>query len=214
MGSLESLTFKTIYKFLVKSLLKDQGDDNGERKLLPLKCEIASPNTDWQQTWRYARLKGLGPELTTFLLKMVWGILPSGARLAKFLPKTSPDCQLCKKSGLKIPESLEHALFNCAENKETPGLLIKVLKSYDPNVTPTKLLTLDINLESHMEIPLLWIIATTLSSIWTQRQEGKICAAKTRAQLEARCRLLREGRGTSLENAFTLADIAIQAMYA
>ena len=145
---------------------------------------------------------------------MVWGILPSGARLAKFLPKTSPDCQLCKKSGLKIPESLEHALFNCAENKETPGLLIKVLKSYDPNVTPTKLLTLDINLESHMEIPLLWIIATTLSSIWTQRQEGKICAAKTRAQLEARCRLLREGRGTSLENAFTLADIAIQAMYA
>ena len=213
-GSLESLTFKTIYKFLVKSLLKDQGDDNGERKLLPLKCEIASPNTDWQQTWRYARLKGLGPELTTFLLKMVWGILPSGARLAKFLPKTSPDCQLCKKSGLKIPESLEHALFNCAENKETPGLLIKVLKSYDPNVTPTKLLTLDINLESHMEIPLLWIIATTLSSIWTQRQEGKICAAKTRAQLEARCRLLREGRGTSLENAFTLADIAIQAMYA
>merc|ERR1712218_395568 len=51
-----------------------------------------------------------------------------------------------------------------------------------------------------MEIPLLWIIATTLSSIWTQRQEGKICAAKTRAQLEARCRLLREGRGTSFEN--------------
>ena len=104
--------------------------------------------------------------------------------------------------------------MNCAENKETPGLLVKVLKSYDLNVTPTKLLVLDINLESHMEIPLIWIIATTLSSIWIQRQEGKVCPAKTRAQLEARCHLLREGRGTSLKNAFTLADIAIQAMYA
>ena len=65
-----------------------------------------------------------------------------------------------------------------------------------------------------MEILLLWIIATTLSSIWTQRQEGKVCAAKPRAQLEARCRLLREEKGTSIKNAFTLADIAIQAMYA
>ena len=65
-----------------------------------------------------------------------------------------------------------------------------------------------------MEIPLIWIIATTLSSIWIQMQEGKVCPAKTRAQLEARCRLLREGRGTSLKNAYTLADIAIQAMYA
>ena len=145
---------------------------------------------------------------------MVWGILPSGARLAKILPKTSPDCQLCKKSGIKVPETLEHALFTCAENKETPLFLIKVLKSYDLNVTPTQLLTLDINLESHMEIPLLWIIATTLSSIWIQRQEGNVCPTKTRAQLEARCRLLREGKGTSLENAFNLADIAIQAMYA
>ena len=34
-----------------------------------------------------------------------------------------------------------------------------------------------------------------------------------RAQLEARCRLLREGKGPSLQNAFTLASIAVQSMY-
>ena len=65
-----------------------------------------------------------------------------------------------------------------------------------------------------MEIPLMWIIATTLSTIWTQRQEGQVCAAKTEALLEARCRLLKEGISTSLQNAATLAEIAIQAMYA
>ena len=38
--------------------------------------------------------------------------------------------------------------------------------------------------------------------------------AKTRAQLEAKCRLLREGKGASFQNAFTLTSIAIQAMFA
>ena len=168
-----------------------------------------------QHTWRYARLKGLGPELTTFLLKMVWwGILPCGARLSKFLTKVSPFCQLCNTTGNRVSETLEHSQFSCTGIKETPVLLIKVLKSYDLEVIPAKVLTLDINLESHMENPLAWIIATTLSTIWTQRQEGQVCAAKTEALLEARCRLLKEGISTSLQNAATLAEIAIQAMYA
>ena len=213
LGDLEFLTFKTIYKYLVKRVLYGESDGGGERKLLPLKCELATPATDWQQTWRLARLKGLGPDLTTFLLKMVWGILPHRARVSKFLPNTSPDCQLCTYMGASVPETLEHALFSCEGNRETPGLLIVLLQGYDPEITPTKLLTLDIALDSPMELPLLWIIASLLSSIWDQRQEGRVCPAKTRAQLEARCRLLREGKGPSLQNAFTLASIAVQSMY-
>ena len=176
MGSLESMTFKMIFKFLVKSQLYGGQDNiNGERKLSSLKCEIASPDTDWQQTWRRTRLKGLGPELTTFLLKLTWGILPTGTRLAKCRPGSSPDCQLCKTTGIKVKETLLHSFFICKGNKETPGLLIKLLRSYDPEVTPSKLLTLDMKLESHMELPLLWISSYTLSLIWAQRQEGKVC---------------------------------------
>ena len=139
---------------------------------------------------------------------MVWGILPCGARLSKFLTKVSPFCQLSNTTGNRVSETLEHSLFSCTGNKETPVLLIKVLKSYDLEVTPSKVLTLDVNLESHMEIPLVGIIATTLSTIWTQRQKGSVCAAKTRAQLKARCRMLREGNSTTLQNDATLADIA------
>ena len=53
----------------MKNLLYGKKDNHKERKLLPLNAEIASPSTYWQQTWRYDKLKGLGPELTTFLLK-------------------------------------------------------------------------------------------------------------------------------------------------
>ena len=91
---------------------------------------------------------------------------------------------LCNITGKRVSETLEHSQFSCTGIKETPVLLIKVLKSYDLEVTPSKVLTLDVNLESHMEIPLVGIIATTLSTIWTQRQKGSVCAAKTRAQLK------------------------------
>ena len=66
LGAVDSLTFRAIYQFLQKSLLSGEPDQNGEKALLPLKCEAASPNTDWTRTWRLARLKGLGPELSTF----------------------------------------------------------------------------------------------------------------------------------------------------
>ena len=215
-GAVDTLTFRAIYKFLQNSVLLGEPDENGEKTLLPLKCEAASPNTDWKRTWRLARLKGLGPELSTFLLKLTWGILPSKARLAKILPKTykSPTCQLCHPTETKFPETLEHALFNCTANNALPQLLLTLLCSYTQNVTPKRVLTLDLEIESHMELPLLWIIASVLSSIWAQRQEGRVCPAKTRAQLEAKCRLLREGKGASFQNAFALTSIAIQAMFA
>ena len=46
-------------------------DDHDDRPLKPLRCEILYPETDWKQTWRLARLKGLGSELTTFLLSLI-----------------------------------------------------------------------------------------------------------------------------------------------
>ena len=36
------------------------------RKYIRTKVELASPVTDWERSWRLARLKGLGPEHTSF----------------------------------------------------------------------------------------------------------------------------------------------------
>ena len=52
LGELESQSFRSIYKYLVKRVLNEESDGEGVRKLLPLKCELAFPGTDWLQTQR------------------------------------------------------------------------------------------------------------------------------------------------------------------
>jgi hypothetical protein len=42
---------------------------------------------------------------------------------------------------------------------------LTLLSSYTPDVTPQRVLTLDLDIESHMELPLLWIIASVLGQI-------------------------------------------------
>ena len=118
---------------------------------------------------------------------------------------------MCNNSIVRVPETLEHALLGCSGNNGIPNTLLTLFRSYVPDMTARQLLTLDLNLDSCMELPLVWILR--LSNIWDQRKEGRVCPIRTRADLEARCRLLREGKGAGLQNAFTLASIAIQAMY-
>ena len=119
LGNLKSLTFRDIYRFLSRQIIYETGDaGSAVESLLPLKCELASPATEWQRSWLLARQRGLGPELTSFLLKLLWGILPCKARISRNLPKVSPDCQLCSTaSGApKRPETIDHVFFSCDGN--------------------------------------------------------------------------------------------------
>ena len=211
-GDIENLPYKAIYNFLLqRELCQEQETDGAVRKLWPLKCEQAAPNVDWGTTWRLARLKGLGPDLTSFLLSLTWGILPCRARVSKFKPHVSPECQLCDAN---TPETLEHAFFSCTGNQSVPLKLMGLLRTYVPGIEVHQVLKLDLNLDNPLELPLVWLVASLLQLLWQQRQEGKVCPVKTRAELEARCRLLRSGKGASQQNASTLASIALAAMYA
>ena len=111
---------------------------------------------------------------------------------------------LCNITGKRLSGTLEHSQFSSTGIKETPVLLIKVLKSYDLEVTPSKVLTLDVNLESHMEIPLMWIIATTLSTKQKAKAKRQRMRGQNTSTAQARCRMLREGNSTTLQNAATL----------
>ena len=211
-GDIENLPYKAIYNFLLqRELCQEQETDGAVRKLWPLKCELAAPNVDWGTTWRLARLKGLGPDLTSFLLSLTWGILPCRARVSKFKPHVSPECQLCDAN---TPETLEHAFFSCTGNQSVPLKLMSLLRTYEPGIEVHQVLKLDLNLDNPLELPLVWLVASLLQLLWQQRQEGKVCPVKTRAELEARCRLLRSGKGALQQNASTLASIALAAMYA
>ena len=76
-----------------------------------------------------------------------------------------------------------------------------------------QLLTLDLGLDSSLELPMTWNICSLLFSIWKQRTEGQVSLAKTRAELEAKCWLLREGKVSSLLNAYTQADNLLQTLF-
>ena len=80
-------------------------------------------------------------------------------------------------------------------------------------MTTVQVLTLDLMVNPVLELPLVSVIATMLSSVWKQRKDGIVNRSKTRAELEARCRLLREGRGNSLEKAHILTSNEITTMF-
>ena len=153
-------------------------------------------------------MRGLGPDLTSFMTKLAWGLLPCKARLAKIIPNNNPGCGLCG-----APETLEHALLTCPGNQGVPGLLVSLVRNYSPGVRDNQVLTLDFEIDDTMELALVWLIGSFFLCLWELRQETRVCPHKIRAELEAKCCLLREGKGASLQNAYALAGITISEMF-
>ena len=93
--NIASLTEGQWYKLLTEDKITMEVVEGQSRQLMSCRVELASPTTDWEVTWRRARLKGLGPELTSFLFKVLHQLLatkkglpgptPQSARAAKHL---------------------------------------------------------------------------------------------------------------------------------
>ena len=184
-------------------------EDNLPRTLLPVRCELATPATQWKMSWRLARQTGLSPHLTTFLFKLLHTILPTGERVNRMKPSSSQLCVLCGDGGPQVCESLTHAMVYCVGNKGTFGLLHTVIQSYIPGITAQQILTLDYDLPSSLELPLTWLTAATLSSLWTQRREGMVNLARLKGELEEGCLLFEKGK---FLNAFTILKESVNNM--
>ena len=64
-------------------------DQPGNRKLKPLRTELASPQTQWDRVWPLSRQYMLGPHICSFLFKFLHQILPTADRVARILPNQS-----------------------------------------------------------------------------------------------------------------------------
>ena len=214
---IENSNLISIYNFLMTEILCDptQIDDDLIAPLIPLKCEREAPETDWKRSWRLTRMKGLGPDLTSFMMKTLWRVIPTRSRLHRILPAVyqSPDCQHCGTLQARTPETQDHALYTCEANQGLPDKLLMVLKRHQPGAEQRSILTLDLDLEPSLELPFTWIIGTVLSSIWTQREIRRVDLNKTRANLEAGCRILRNSQAKTWQNASTLAEILIGQIF-
>ena len=131
-------------------------------------------------------------------MNLLWGILPTRARLHKILPLpyASPDYHLCGPDSTPVPKTLQHALGDCAANQGLPSNLLRLLQIYQPGAEQCQLMTLDLELDPELELPMTWTVGSLLFSLWRHRTESRVNLAKTRSELEAKCRLLREGRSS------------------
>ena len=74
-------------------------------------------------------------------------------------------------------------------------------------------LELDLEVEPSLELPIMWVIGSLLLSIWTQRESRGVHLAKTRAELEAKCRLLRECKVKTWAKAYTLTEAILSQIF-
>ena len=210
--NMEECTLKQIYEFLIRDTLNNNDDNQTDDFLTSLKCEISSPGVDWKKTWRLVRSKGLGPELTSLTVTLLWGLIPTRACLNRILPLThpSPSCQLCEEGP---QETTLHALLSCMANHDLPARLLRTLRRYQPGAELSNLLTLDLEVEPTLELPFTWLVGSLLASIWKQREARRVDPVNTRAELEARCRLLRECRVKTWANASVLTEELVSQLF-
>ena len=194
--SITKISLKEIYRFLVEEITMS-GEGAGQ-VLRPLRAESASPSVPWDRTWLLARQHMLGPDISSFLFKLLHQILPTAERVARILPNQSPICSRCQ---VNVPETLEHAFFTCPDSLDSTQVLLTGLRKVIPTLSPANLLTLNFDTNEENHFPLVWSSAVFLSSLWTLRTEKKrVDLVKIRSDMEAKCRLLRESRLTVTSN--------------
>ena len=166
-------------------------DDNGQSNNTLCRVERASQLTDWERSWRLARLPGLGPENVSFLFKMMHDVLPTQERVARTKPRASPSCPLPGCGG--AVENRAHALVLCEGNNGVGQRVMRCLASYMPDIEVEAALRLEFVVEEDVELPLVWMLATVFLAIWKLRKEqSRVELYEVRATLEAKINLLRE----------------------
>ena len=187
------MTERQWYQLLLEDTCTMEEMDGGHRRLIQCRVERINPETDWERSWRLARLPGLGPENTSFLFKMMHHLLPTQERVSKTKPGSVPACPMAGCA--EQHEDLPHALVLCQGNSGVGQRVLECLKDNVAAVEVDAALRLEFEAEQDMELPLVWLLATVFLTVWTLRLlKAKIQLNDFRSQIEAKINLLRETR--------------------
>ena len=182
------------YMLLLEDKVTMEVREEQSRQFILCKAELVSPSTNWEVIWRRARLRGLGPELTSFLFKILHKLLTTQERVARTNPTVSP---LCKAPGCSGEESedLVHALVTCAGNMGVGRSVLDSVSRFVDKLSDVQALRLQFETEESLELPVVWFLAVSWSTIWEARLLGRRPELyRVRADLEAKVSLLRETR--------------------
>ena len=107
------MTIKQWYSVLMEDrVLMSPATENAPQLLLPVRAETLSPQTDWTNSWRLARIKGVESHLAAFLFKLLHLLLPTKERVSR-LRGEDGTCNLCNED----TEDLNHAFFTCSHSR-------------------------------------------------------------------------------------------------
>ena len=180
------------YRLLLEDNVTMEEMENGQRKYIGCRVELASPETDWQTTWRLSRLPGLGSEHTSFLFKLLHQILPTQERVARTSPAASPTCKVNNCTG-DVVEDLSHALVHCQGNHGVGLKVVQIAETLVAGAGAERLLLLDVDVDEGDELALVWWLAAGFLAIWNMRTVGKrVELYLVRTQIKAKINLLQD----------------------
>ena len=183
---------KQWYSLLVEEQVTMEHIQGGQWKYISTRTEERSPLTDWAECRRLARLRGLGPENTSFLFKLLHCTLVTQERLARTNPNQTSTCKL---PGCLVQEDLKHALIECPGNNGAGYDVLNAIKTFVPGLRAEEALHLELRLDGDLELPVVFAMAVAWRTIWELRfKKIRPQTYLVRAQLEARVSLLRECR--------------------
>ena len=186
------MSTKEWYRVLLEDqLLMSQPTENNPAQLLPTRVETLSPENDWPEIWRLARISGLSSQLTSFLFKLLHGLLPTQDRVDD--GDQPGHYQHCHD---EVEDPL-HALFFCHLSQVAGLGLLGYAQKTVPNLSPEAAIKLDIGaaLSDKEELATVCLLATGWMYIWEARsQKKRVTLYKMRAEVEAMITILRKSR--------------------
>ena len=165
-----------------------------QRQFISSRTELKNPQSNWEQSWRLSRLKGLGSENVSFLFKLLHCTLPTQERLSKTNVTHNPLCKFPGCTGSDKEDKI-HALVTCSGNNGTGHAIMDGIRRLLPGVRDEEALRHDLEMEEHLELPVVF----TLSVAWGALLESRVNKTRPqlyqiRAQLEAKVEILRKCR--------------------
>ena len=162
-------------------------DEHNPPSYIPCRTENFHQDTDWERSWRLARLPGLDSEQITFLWRLLHRLLPTLERVNRFNQNTSSICKHCND---QVIEGLPHALIS----REITQSLMDTVGLSQPISSMSKVLTLDFEMEEKLEFPMVWLIKVKNGyKEMREKQEANLNG------LEARSYLAEMEKGTMLK---------------
>ena len=118
----------------------------------------------------------------------------AASQKCKFLPLgrqyASAACPLCPQGQPTEDETFCHVLGDCPTNGGLIERLLSTIRLYQPGASANTIFTMNLELETSLEFPVVWVIGTMLQWISNQREIGRVTIPKTKTDMEYSCRLL------------------------